>query len=244
MTKASATPSSDVSPVVSSSAVSASRGRPGDPRTAAFMPLIVDVGIPLGGYYLLSRGFGVGTVGALAISSVPPVIRALWTAIRWRKVNGLAGLMLAVNVIGIIASVITGDPRLILAKDGAVSSTVGIAVLVSVAAGRPLMSAAMKPMAVKGDGAKLAAWERMSSGSAEFRAAERAFSLAWGVPLVTECVVRVVCAYTLPVHTMVWLQTVFTLGAIGVGLLVSRPFAERIGELLRAEVAAAAAESV
>lgn len=33
-------------------------------------PLTIDVAVPLGGYYLLHAGFGVGTVAALGISSV------------------------------------------------------------------------------------------------------------------------------------------------------------------------------
>jgi intracellular septation protein A len=213
---------------------------PHNARVAALTPLIVDVGLPLGAFYLLSDGFGVATITALTVSSVPPAASALWTAVKKRKVNGLAGLMLVVNVVGILMSVITGDPRLMLAKDGAISSVIGIAVLLSVAAGRPLMSAAMKPMVVRGDSARLAAWDRLSATSGTFRRSEKSFSLVWGTALLTECVVRVVCAYTLPVHTVVWLHAVLVLGAIAVGMVGSRAFAERIGKLVKAEAAGAA----
>jgi hypothetical protein len=211
----------------------------GNPLVAALAPLVVEVGVPLGGFYLLTKGFGVGTVAALAISSVPPAISALWSAVRRRKVNGLAGLMLAVNIVGILTSVMTGDARLMLAKDGAVSSAIAIAILWSVAAGRPLMSSAMKPMVTKGDAARLAAWDRLAATSEPFRRAEKGFSLVWGAALMSECVIRVVSAYTLPVHTVVWLHTVLLLGAIAVGILAGHPFGERIAELVGAEVAAA-----
>ncbi|KAA9150787.1 hypothetical protein FPZ12_040425 [Amycolatopsis acidicola] len=43
-----------------------------------------------------------------------------------------------------------------------VSSTIGIAVLVPALAGKPLMTAALKPWIVKGDNARSAAWDRLA----------------------------------------------------------------------------------
>jgi hypothetical protein len=43
---------------------------------------------------------------------------------------------------------------------------------------------------------------------------EMLFSVIWGVALLAECVARLVGAFTLPVSTMVWLSTVFTMSAI------------------------------
>jgi hypothetical protein len=44
---------------------------------------------------------------------------------------------------------VSGDLRLMLAKDSGVSSTVGIGILMSVVLGRPMMTAALKPFLVK-----------------------------------------------------------------------------------------------
>ncbi|MFI1027430.1 VC0807 family protein [Streptomyces sp. NPDC020951] len=188
----------------------------------AFAPLIVDVAVPLGSYYLFKSAFGMSTFAALAWSSVVPAGRTLWSAVRERTVNGLAGLILVVNVVGLVLSFLSGDPRLMLAKDSGVSSTVGIGILVSVALGRPMMTAGLKPFLVKGDAVREAAWERLESGasvaSADFRRRERAFSVVWGVVLLAECVVRVVGAYTVPVDTMVWLGSVVMVVAIGLGI--------------------------
>ncbi|MEV1064263.1 VC0807 family protein [Streptomyces sp. NPDC050263] len=188
----------------------------------AFTPLIVDVAVPLGSYYLFKSAFGMSTFAALAWSSVVPAGRTLWSAVRERTVNGLAGLILVVNVVGLVLSFLSGDPRLMLAKDSGVSSTVGIGILVSVALGRPMMTAGLKPFLVKGDAVREAAWERLESGasvaSADFGRRERAFSTVWGVVLLAECVVRVVGAYTVPVDTMVWLGSVVMVVAIGLGV--------------------------
>ncbi|MFF3333454.1 VC0807 family protein [Streptomyces sp. NPDC002888] len=190
-----------------------------------FAPLIVDVAVPLGSYYLFRDGFGMSTFAALAWSSVVPALRTGWSAVKERRTNALAGLILVVNVVSLLLSFVSGDPRLMLAKDSGVSSVVGIGILVSVALGKPMMTAGMKPFLVKGDAARQAAWERLESGvtarSADFRRRERVFSLVWGVVLLAECVARVIGAYTIPVDTMVWLGGVVMVVTILAGVLVS-----------------------
>ncbi|KMS68873.1 membrane protein [Streptomyces viridochromogenes] len=185
-----------------------------------FAPLLIDVAVPLGAYYLLRNAFGTSTVMALGLSSVVPAVRTGWGVVRSREVNGLATLILFVNVVSLLLGFVAGDPRLMVAKDSAVSSTIGIGIIVSVVLGKPMMTAGMKPWVVKGDPGREAAWARLHAGSARFRRAERMFSLVWGVVLLTECVVRVVGAYTLPVDTMVWLGNVIMVVAMGLGFLV------------------------
>ncbi|MET7738054.1 VC0807 family protein [Streptomyces sp. NPDC005402] len=190
-------------------------------KRANLAPLIVDVAVPIGAYYLLKDGLGMSTLMALGLSSVVPAVRTGWSVARERTVNGLAALILVVNVVGLLLSFVAGDPRLMLAKDSGVSSVIGIGVLVSVALGRPMMTAGMKPWLVKGIEEREAAWARLQAGSADFRRAERRFSVVWGVVLLTECVLRVVGAYTLPVDTMVWLGSVVMVVSMVVAFLVS-----------------------
>ncbi|MFI5976847.1 VC0807 family protein [Streptomyces sp. NPDC051452] len=211
-----------------------------------FKPLIVDLAVPLGSYYLLKGGFGMSTFAALAWSSVVPAARTVWSLVRERRTNALAGLILAVNVVSLGLSFVSGDPRLMLAKDSGISSTVAIGILVSVRLGKPMMTAGMKPFLVKGDAAREAAWERLASGaaagSAAFRGKEKAFSVVWGLVLLTECVARAVGAYTIPVDTMVWLGTVIMIGAMGVAFVISGGLAVGpMEELLTAEAEAGAA---
>ncbi|MFF4354025.1 VC0807 family protein [Streptomyces sp. NPDC001530] len=187
----------------------------------SFLPLIVDVAVPLGSYYLLKDGFGMSTMAALGWSSVVPAVRTVWGAVKERRFNGLAALILFVNVAGLLLSFVAGDPRLMLAKDSGISSVVGIGILVSVKLGKPMMTAGLKPFITKGDAVKTLAWERLLSGSPRFQKAERTFSLVWGVALFGECLVRIVGAYTLPIDTMVWLGTVIMIATIALAMLIS-----------------------
>ncbi|MER5434870.1 VC0807 family protein [Streptomyces sp. NPDC002588] len=210
----------------------------------ALAPLIVDVAVPLGSYYLFKDAFGMSTFAALAWSSVVPAVRTVWSLVRERRTNGLAGLILVVNVVGLLLSFVSGDPRLMLAKDGGVSSTVAIGILVSVALGKPMMTAGLKPFLVKGDASRQAAWERLAGGRAEastdFLRAERVYSVVWGVALLAECVLRVVGAYTVPVDTMVWLGSVVMVVAIAAGIVVSGGLAA--GPMMDMVIAEAGAE--
>ncbi|MFF0737961.1 VC0807 family protein [Streptomyces chartreusis] len=185
-----------------------------------FAPLLIDVAVPIGAYYLLKNGFGMSTLMALALSSIVPAVRTGWGVLKSREVNGMATLILFVNVVSLLLSFVAGDPRLMIAKDSAVSSTIGIGIIVSVVLGKPMMTAGMKPWVVKGDTGREAAWARLHAGSARFRRAERMFSLVWGVVLLAECVVRVVGAYTLPVDTMVWAGNVIMVVAMALGFVV------------------------
>ena len=107
---------------------------------AALRPFLIDVGIPVGTYYLLRDAFGVSLWLALALSSTGPAVRAIAGLMAERKLNLLAVLMLAVNLAGIAVSFLTGDPRAMIAKDSIVSSVVAFAILGSVVLRRPLMS--------------------------------------------------------------------------------------------------------
>ncbi len=122
-------------------------------------PLVLDVGVPLGSYYLLHSAFGASVVAALAWSSVVPAARTIYALVKERELNTLAALMLAVNVAGIAVSLATGNPRMMIAKDSGISSVIAFAILISVAFRRPLMSAGLKPYMTKGSPEKIAAWE-------------------------------------------------------------------------------------
>ncbi|MFF7412253.1 VC0807 family protein [Streptomyces lydicus] len=214
----------------------AAEGTPGNPLVKSLGPLIVDAGIPIASYFVLSDGFGLGTVAALGWSSVVPALRTVWGLVRSRAVNGLALLMLVVNVVGLATSVVAGDARLMMAKDSAVSSTVGIAILLSLRSRRPLMTAGLKPWVTKGSPAGNAAWDRLLAGSERFRRAERRFSAIWGGALLTECVLKVIGAYTLPVHTMVWLGTVLTVVFILLAMVIAGgSCAEPMEKMVKAE---------
>jgi hypothetical protein len=171
---------------------------------AGLRPLALDAGLPLGLYYALSAA-GVPTFAALALSSVVPLVRTVWSALAERKLNALAALILVANAVGFGLSAVTGDPRLMLAKDSGITGALGLVVLVAALFGRPLMTSTMLPVLLRGDAERTAAWRRLTAAPGPLRRAEGRFSLIWGAGLLFESVLRVIGAYTVPVQVMVGL---------------------------------------
>jgi hypothetical protein len=203
---------------------------------ASLRPLAIDIAVPLGTYYLLRDGLGLSLWLSLAASSVFPAIRSVAGLVAQRQLNVLAMLMLAVNLAGIGVSFATGDPRLMIAKDSVISSVIGLSILVSVVARRPLMTAGLKPWITRGAAGREAAWDRLAAGSATFRRLESLFSVIWGTVLLGECAARVIGAFTLPVPTMAWLGTVILLAALGVATIAGGVAAGPMMQLVEKEL--------
>jgi hypothetical protein len=200
-------------------------------------PLLIDVAVPLGLYYLLNAGFGMSVWFSLAISGIIPVIRTVASLVTERKINTLAALMLVANVGGIAISFLTGDPRMMIAKDAVISSAVGLGMLFSVAVRRPVMSAALKPFMTYGKADRIATWDRLSAQSARFRRLELLFTAVWGLCELADCVARLVGAFTLPVTTMVWMGTVLVLASVVLASLISGVAAGPMRKMIDTETA-------
>jgi hypothetical protein len=209
--------------------------RPTNPARAGLRNLVLDVAVPVGSYYL-ARAAGCDLFAALIISSALPLVRTVAALARGQKLDGLALVVLAVNAASLGISFWSGNPRFMLAKDGAVTSVLGIAILASVLARRPLMTAGMRPFVTRGSAARDAAFGRLLETSARFRQLEARFSVIWACVFLAECAARVVVAVTLPVDTVVWLTTVLSIGFFGTGFIIGGLVADPIEKLVGAEV--------
>lgn len=212
------------------------------PLKQTLVPLALDIAVPLGTYYLLHTGFGVGTAAALGLSSVVPAARTIFAAAAQREANALALLMLTVNLVAIVLTFVSGDARLMLAKDSAVSSTIALGILWSVRSGKPMMSAGLKPFVTKADARRTAAWDALRAESDTFRAKENLYSLIWGGWLLAECAARLAGAFLLPVSTMAWLGTVVLLVAIAGACVTGGAAVEPLEKLIARRVETASDE--
>ncbi|MFE2110067.1 VC0807 family protein [Kitasatospora sp. NPDC059463] len=208
-----------------------------NPLARALRPLAVDIAGPLAGFSLLHSGLGLGEFAALAWSSLLPVARTVLGLVGERRLNRFAALMVGVNLTGLALTAVSGDARLMIAKDSVLSGFMALAILGSALTARPLMSAALRPFLTRGDAAREAAWDRLAEGSRAFRRHERRFSAIWGTALLAECVARVAGAFTLPVATMAWLSTVLLVAGIAAGSVLGQAAAQPMEKLVRTEAA-------
>lgn len=104
-----------------------------------------DVGAPVAVYYLL-HALGVGNLVALGVGAVVPAVGVAWTLMTKRRADGVAVLVVATIVAPIGMSLITRQPRFLLAKDGLITGLWGVWFLVSVRASRPAALVFARPL--------------------------------------------------------------------------------------------------
>lgn len=204
-----------------------------NPSASVLRTLGVEIAVPLGVYYGL-HSLGASDFTALALAGVFPLARTLFQFAKNRTLNGLALVVLVTNVAGMLLTFVSGDARMMIAKDSIGSGITGLVILISAFTAQPIMTKALRPFLTHGDADHEAAWERLR-GNARFEAAVRRSSFVWGVGFMLESAARVVGAFTLPVSTMVWLSTVIFIGSFAVIMLISGASAKEAGAMVAAE---------
>lgn len=153
------------------------------------MIAIFDVGGPLLAYNLL-RSHGVGSVAALVLSGLFPVVGMIIGFIGHRRVDAIGALVLAGIVVGAVLGLVSHNPKLVL-DEGSVSTGVfGLICLGSLATDKPMMYRFalefMGPDTQRGrEFADLRQYK-------EFRRAFVVITVVWGAAYVAEAAARVV----------------------------------------------------
>ncbi|MQY20422.1 VC0807 family protein [Nocardia macrotermitis] len=184
-------------------------------RRAVARRILRDAGVPLVAYYGL-HALGMSNLVALGVSTLISGVFMLVEVVRKRKVDFLAGVILAGFVVGFVLTFVSGDARFILAKDSVVTGLVGLAFLGSTLVGKSLIYLAARSGAAGGGPEKLAAFEERYRSRPTMRRAFVMMSVIWGAGLLAEAALRVFLIYQLPVSTMVWLSTVMTVVTMAV----------------------------
>ncbi|MCE3552615.1 hypothetical protein LWC33_14250 [Pseudonocardia sp. RS11V-5] len=177
--------------------------------------LVFDVGLPIAAYYALHLLGASDWVALLAASGIA-ALRILWSAVRQRRFNAFATVMLLVYGIGFALAFATGDPRTLLLRNSLITASVGIVFLVTAIRGRrPLTLAALESFAP----AKAAAAAEAYATDARVRHGHRLSSTVWGVGLIAESIIRIPLVYQLPVDVSVGATEALWIAAFA-GLMV------------------------
>lgn len=160
-------------------------------------------------YALLWRGSSL-YVALLASASVSAV-SALVSYRRGMGNQRFAPYMLALTLAGFGVALVTGSDRFLLAKESLLTALVACWFLGSIWTERPLTYQFTRPLLEGRWGRRWGlhgpSWELLWEREPRFRHIWRVSSVLWAVALLIDAVVRVVMAYTLPVHAVPALQT-------------------------------------
>lgn len=166
----------------------------------ALIPLVLDVALPIGLYYLLSDE-GVADAPALILSGLIPGVRALVSLITTGNADYVAVMMVAQFALALILLAFTGSPRFLLLKESFGTALLGLWCLGGAWSARPMTFYTARPMVTKGRPDALRSWERLANTSTTFRSIQRRLALVWGVGLLVEAAIHVLIVAHYPVHT-------------------------------------------
>jgi hypothetical protein len=161
--------------------------------------------------YQILTGNGVATLDALIATSVFPIAGILVGWIRTRRLDGIAILSLVFIALGLVTSLIAGDPRFYLIKESFLTGLFGIVCLVSLALTRPLIFYFARQFAGGGDPARMARFDSLWQYPL-FRRSQRLTTAVWGVAYLIEAAARYVLALVLPIPVFLVVSPVMAIG--------------------------------
>lgn len=190
-------------------------------KLRAALPMLLDIVIPIAGYYVLSA-CGLDDFWALTIAGAATAVNAIVGTIRRRRLDALGALVVLEIALSIALFFVTRDPRIVLLKPSFYTALAAVFLFATCVAGRPFTLATTRPFATKGDPDLERAYDAASLHSSGFRREHVLITAVWGVLWLVESVARVVVVLGSSVADGVLLGQLPGLVAIVAGIVFTR----------------------
>ncbi|MET9262202.1 VC0807 family protein [Amycolatopsis sp. NPDC004079] len=188
--------------------------------------MFLDVGLSVVVYYAANL-LGASAYVSLLAGTIVAGLRTIWVAVAQRRIDLFSSFLVLLFGLGLGLSFLTGDPRLLLAKESVTTFCAGVALVGSCVLGRPLAYYAARRLAHSAGGARQREFDATAQ-DATLRRRWYQISLVWGVGLTADSVLRIVGVYTLPFDTAAAfsqaLMVVAFAGLIGWTVVTKRRF--------------------
>jgi intracellular septation protein A len=161
--------------------------------------------------YLVLGNSGFSTMTALTASAVPALVFTVFTALRKHRLDALGLISLFTIVIAIVTSMLTGNARFMLAKDGLFPLILGLAMLVSLLMAKPLIFHVIRKVFGVDNPAVVDRLDRAWRHEG-YRHEVRRYTAVAGLVLLVMVTIQVVGAFALPIG--------FALPALNIAQLV------------------------
>ena len=191
------------------------------PIRKAFMVLArITIGllIPLLIYYGL-REMAVDVYLALLVSSLISAVPTVAGLFR-RRVNALSAFFTTMVLGGVVVSLVAGSTEFLLAKEAVLTFVTGVWFLAGAFTKRPLSYTFSRPL-LEGRFRWPSDWDLLWVGCPRWRRMWRLSSVLFGLGSITDAVIRVVLAYTLPPDVVPALGTALVAVTSGVLMIVA-----------------------
>ncbi|WP_409182825.1 VC0807 family protein [Amycolatopsis sp. VS8301801F10] len=161
--------------------------------------LFLDVGLSVVAYYAANL-LGASAYVSLLIGTIVAGARTVWVAVAQRRLDLFSSFLMLLFGLGLGLSFLTGDPRLLLAKESVTTFCAGVALVGSCVLNRPLAYYAARRFAHSAGDEQQREFEA-TAHDATLRRRWYQLSLVWGLGLTADSVLRIVGVYTLPFDT-------------------------------------------
>ena len=187
--------------------------------------LAVNGALPIVLYQVL-RGRGVATVPALVAGSVFPLGFTLWSWVRTRHLDLIAGISLFFIVISAVASLVSGSARFTLVKELVFTGVFGLVFFGSLLAARPLMFYMAREFSTGGDAERMRAWDDLWQYPS-FRHPMRVMTAMWGTMFVADSLIRVALVFILSTTVFLFASQVLFYAAFALTMFLTIGYGRR-----------------
>ena len=209
---------------------------------SVFPSLVIDGLLPFLTYVLLTSYVPrLSQVIALGLSATFPTVYGLVTIVRRRHLDIIGAVVLIGIVVSIVATLVGGDPKLLLIRESFVTGALGVVCLTSLVWSRPLMFYIGRQFSAGEDPAKIAEFNALWQYPMA-RHTFRVMTIVWAIGWMSEFALRVVMVWTLSIPEVLAISP-FVFNGLTIGLIAwSFAYARRQrqrGTEARAKAAAA-----
>lgn len=179
--------------------------------------LLWDVGLPVV-VFCACRAFDMAALLALAAGGVAALVRVGWVAFLRRRLAGLAAIVSVSFVLLLVVSLLTGDARVLLARESILTGAAGLVLLGSCVLGKPVLFLLVRRLNAGKEDALARLDERWRTVPS-FRRQFFGLSAVFGGVFLAESILRVVLIYLLPIDAMAVVSPALQLGTVAVVVL-------------------------
>ena len=159
--------------------------------------LAFDVVVPIVAYQVMIHMLGVSRVPALVLSGVFPALNVVRRYVQDHRVDPIGIIVLTSILLGAALAFMSDSQKLTLLRESFLTAAFGIAFLVSLFVGKPIMFLLTRQFVAQEDERQLQEWDALWDDVPEFRRVMRQMTVMWGLALLGEFALKVLMVETL-----------------------------------------------
>jgi hypothetical protein len=179
------------------------------------LSVVINGALPFLIYWAMTNYTSVSSFIALVASGIPSLIHSLTGLLRQKRIDFLAGIVLAGIVISLVITLLGGDPKIYLIRESFFTITFGLILLISLALPRPIMFYIARHFASGNDPVNIAHFDQLWQEE-RVRRLMRVLTAVWGVGFLLEAVIRIALVLTLSVQQFLVVSPFMIYGIIAI----------------------------